>query len=482
MSSYQKFTKNIGIIGSANVLVALEAIILLPVITKLLGAANYGIWVQLGVTISLIAPLALLGLPFTLVRFLAGEKDKKEIQEGVYSVLSLIFIVVLIISLVFIIFSGSIASFFQCQPILIKILALIISLQCLNLVLLGVLQAFQRIKEYAFFLIFKAFGEIGLVILAVFLGYGLFGAVLSLLVIRLAIFLPLFALTVKRIGIKIPAFSGIKKYLHFGLPTVVSSVSYWMVTSSDRYLISFFLGVLFVGYYAPAYAIGNLLVFLIYPLAFMLPPVLSKLFDEEKINEVKTYLKYSLKYFLIIAIPISFGLSILSKQLLTIFSTEEIATNAYFITPFIVLSILLYGVYTIFVQILILFKKTKIFGAIWIGAAFLNIVLNLIFIPIFGILAAALTTLFAYVLGFGLTWHFSFKRLQFEIDWPSIIKSILASVLMVFFILWFGPVGLLKTITAIILGALVYGISIFLFKGFNKKEIKFIHEILSFNK
>jgi len=46
------------------------------------------------------------------------------------------------------------------------------------------------------------------------------------------------------------------------------------------------------------------------------------------------------------------------------------------------------------------------------------------------------------------------------------------------FILWFTPVGLLKTIIAIILGALIYGILIFLFKGFDKKEIEFLKGFL----
>ena len=125
-------------------------------------------------------------------------------------------------------------------------------------------------------------------------------------------------------------------------------------------------------------------------------------------------------------------------------------------------------------------KKTKITGIIWIIAAFLNLGLNFIFIPKFGILGAAFTTLFAYTLVFILTWHYSFKELQFEMDWKFISKSIFASVLMALFILWFAPVGLLKTVITIILGALLYGILIFLFKGFSKKEIELLKGLFKF--
>ena len=185
-----------------------------------------------------------------------------------------------------------------------------------------------------------------------------------------------------------------------------------------------------------------------------------------------------LKYFLMIAIPSALGLTILSKHLLIIFSTKEIASNAYFVTPFVVLSILLYGIYNIIAQILILFKKTKIFGTIWIIAALLNIGLNFIFIPKFGILGAAITTLIAYLLAFFLIWYYSFKKFKFDIDWQFILKSVIASALMGLFIFWFNPVGLLKTIIAIILGLIIYGILIFLLKGFSKKEIKFLKSFL----
>jgi len=474
---YQKFTKDVGLIGLTNLLIGLEGLIILPIITKLLGPENYGIWAQIMVTLSLATPILTLGLPFTLIRFLAAEKNKKEIQEGIYSVLSVVFIAGAIASLFLIIFSNPISNFLGISnPILIKILALVILLDCLNLVFHGVLRAFQKIKTYSFFAIFKAFGEVGLIIGAISLGYGLLEAIIALLIVRLIIFLTLGGLIIKRIGLKLPNFSRIKEYLSFGMPTIASNISYWIIQLSDRYLIGYFWGVLYVGYYASAYAFGDIIIFFIAPLTFILLPVLSKFFDENKILAVKNYLKHSLKYFLMIAIPSTFGISILSKQLLTIFSTSEIALNAYFITPLVALSMLLYGISAIINQIIILLKKTKTAGIIWMGAALINLGLNFIFIPKFGILSAAITTLIAYTFGFILTWCYAFKDFRFEIDWEFILKSIFASILMTVFIIWFTPVGLLKTITAIILGAILYGILILLFKGFSKKEIEFLKE------
>jgi len=327
-------------------------------------------------------------------------------------------------------------------------------------------------------MIFQGLGEVGLVAIAVFLDYGLFGAVSALLIIRIINFLITGGIIVKEIGIKFPRFSKIKEYLHFGLPTIPGNISSWFVHFNDRYVIGFFLGALFVGFYVPAYTLGGIVAFFEAPLSFILPAVLSKLYDENKIGKVKTYLKYSLKYFLMIAIPAFFGLSVLSKQLLTIFSTSEIAQQGYLIVPFMALSMLLYGLYGIGPQILILIKKTSILGKIWLLASFLNLGLNLILIPRFGIMAAAVNTLLTYIVIFLSTWYYSFKYLRFEIDWKFIEKSILSSILMSFFLLWFAPVGILKVSIAIFLGTLLYGSLIFLFKGFEKKELNFFKELL----
>jgi O-antigen/teichoic acid export membrane protein len=54
------------------------------------------------------------------------------------------------------------------------------------------------------------------------------------------------------------------------------------------------------------------------------------------------------------------------------------------------------GIYGITNNILILEKKTKILGKIWILVAVLNILLCIIAVPLIGIIGAALVTLICY--------------------------------------------------------------------------------------
>ena len=82
-----------------------------------------------------------------------------------------------------------------------------------------------------------------------------------------------------------------------------------------------------------------------------------------------------------------------------ILTTPEIALNGYLVTPFVALSALLFGVYGIIMNLIILEKKTKIIGIIWTIAALISL-LNIVLVPIFGILAAAAVTLLSYLTAF----------------------------------------------------------------------------------
>lgn len=476
--SYQKFTKDIGIVGLVNLLMALKAIIILPIITKLLGPESYGVWVQIIAALGFMAPLLTLSLPPALLRFLPAKKNREEIQNGVYSILAVIFVTALASALFLIFVSDYISILLKTQKILVIIFSLTMILECLNIVFFTVFRTLQEIKKYSFFILFQTVGEIGLIYIIVFLGYGISGIIFSLFFIRLINSLIMGGAIVKRIGLRIPNFSILKEYLHYGVPIMAGDISHWIIQSSDKYLLGFFLGTISVGYYAPVNTISNIIFFFVSPIAFVLPAILGKLYDENKIREVKIYLEYSLKYFLVIAIPSAFGLSVLAKQLLITFSTLEIAQQAYKITPIILLSVLLRGVTSIVALILGLTKKTKIGGIIVIAAALTNLGLNFILIPWLGMMGAAISYCLSNVLFFVLISYFSFKDIKLKLYYKFILKSASASVLMSLVVVQIHPSGILPTILTILLGTFLYGIFMFLFRGFEKKEILFFVNIL----
>lgn len=477
-SSYQKFAKDVLIIGVTNLLVGVSALILLPLITKILGAHDYGIWAQVQVTIGLVLGFVGLGLPYAMTRFLPAKTNKEEIQEEFYSVFCLVFLVTLIVSIVMIAGAHFIAkTFSEGATDIVRITGLIILVWSLDWVCLTFLRTFRQMKRYSIFIIANTYGQIALIAYLVLNGHGILSIVLTVLAIRVVMFPILFFLIKRQIGIRRPHFSRIKEYLSFGLPTIPANISAWVVASSDRYVIGYFLGPASVGAYSAGYSLGNIPFMLAGVLGFVLPPTLSKLYDEGRMEEVKTHLRYSSKYSLAVAIPFVFGAAILAEPVLRLFSTAEIASQGYFILPIIASSSLFFATYVPIAHIIVLVKKTRTIGAIWIISALVNLGLNILVVPRWGIFGAAITTLIAYGLALGLTSYYSFKEFKFTIDWRFIVKCLVASVIMSLAIWRMAPQGTSATIATVIAGAAIYAVVLLLLKGFKKEEFDFFKEL-----
>ena len=124
-------------------------------------------------------------------------------------------------------------------------------------------------------------------------------------------------------------------------------------------------------------------------------------------------------------------------------------------------------------QVLFLTKRTRIGGAIWIGSALVNLGLNLLVVPRWGIMGAALTTVAAYELGLILTTYYSFKEMRFNVERLFIGKSVVASTIMSAAIWAIAPQRTIDTILAVVAGVLIYGAALLLLKGFKKEEVSF---------
>ena len=482
MQEYHQFARRIGLIGATNLLISLSGLILLPILTKTLPIEEYGTYIQVTVTIGLVPAVVMLGLPYTMVRFLAGARSREEIQEGYYSIVGITVVTAGLASLALFILAEPIAAaLFDNRVAITRILAAIVFLECMNGLQYNYFRTFQQIKRYSSLTFFKTCLQLILVCTLVLAGYGILGATIGLLVTDVVLLIIMSILIVSEIGVAVPKFRHLREYLSFGLPTVPGNLSSWVVNSSDRYMVALFLGTAYVGYYSPGYSLGNIVNMFIAPLSFMLPAVLSKHYDDGNLKDVKTVLSYSMKYFLALAIPSVVGLSLLSKPLLTILSTPEIAEQGYLITPFLALTGLLFGLFAIIAEILVLEKKTSITGTIWILAAVLNLGLNIIFVPRIGIMGAAATTLVAYSLAFILSAYYSFKYLVFPVDGSFILKCLVAATIMGAVVVIGGAQmsgGLLGIFLLVGVSALVYGAGLLVLRGFKKEEIRFFRGLL----
>lgn len=480
-SNYSLFIKRVGLVGITRFIVSARGLVLLTILTKMLGAEAYGAWSIILVTIGLLMPFVMLGLPSSMVRFLPAEKERKNLQEGFFSILFTILFTGIIFALGLFFLSDSLATIFlkdvSFAPI-IKIASLVVILQALDEANIESFRTFGQIRRYSIITILQTFLEIGLIWFLISSGFGLAGAVIALAISRGAIFLLSLGLIISHIGFSFPHFSVLRPYLAFGLPLVPSVIFEWLIASSDRYMIGFFMGAAPVGIYSAAYGIGTMAGVTVYIIVYVLGPTIFKSFDEGKVDEVKSYLAYSLKYFLLFAIPSVFGLSILAKPLLCTLTTPEFISPGIFIIPLVASSMIFEGMRAIYGEGVMLSKHTRIFAIASLVAGLTNIGLNIVFIPRFGVIGAAIATLISYIMVGFIMYYNSRKYIRFQAGWDFIIKSILASVVMTLAIWAFSPVGAVRIVLSIVIGAVVYFAMLFLLRGFKREELRVITKTL----
>ena len=479
MSEYVRFIQRIGLVGLTNILISLSSLIFIPIITKSFTTAEYGMWAQVNTTIALVPNIANLGLPYTMVRFLSAEKDKEKIKDSFYPMISLTFISTLIICSLFLIFGNTIANaLFNGSMQVLYITTVISFFACMNLMLITFFRTFQQMKRYSLFLVLQSYIGVFVSIYLTYAGYNIETVVLGLLTGYASVFIMMAFLIVKYLGIGIGKWSNLREQLAFALPTIPSNVSSWIVDSSDKYVIGILIGSVAVGCYSPGYALGSILLMFLSPFAVLLPAILPEHYEKGDIEEVDKYLSYSMKYYLLLTVPAGVGMSVLSKPLLYIITTPEIALGGYMVTPFVCLGAILMGMYGITNNILILEKNTMILGKLWIVVAISNIVLNLLLVPHLNILGAAIATLLCYILAFTVTAIASKKTMRLPFNISELLKIGIASAIMGIAVYMMHPNGIIGVLISIVVGVIVYFAIIFILKGITRKEIAIFKDLL----
>ena len=478
MDEYIQFIKRIGIVGIANILISLSGLIFIPIITKNFSTSDYGVWAQVNTLIALVPNIVNLGLPYTMVRFLAAEKDKNIIRQSFYSMMALVLASTLVMVVVFLLFSPQIANALFDGSLQIMLIVTVISfLACLNLMLLSYFRTFQQIAYYSLFLVLQTYIGVGVSIVLTLLNHPIEIVVLGLLSGYLIVFIAMVFLIIRQLGFTV-RFKNLKEELKFAIPTIPNNVSSWVVDSSDKFVIGIFLGTAAVGCYSPGYALGSILLMFLTPFAVLLPAVLPEYFESGDTEKVDTFLTYSLKYYLLITIPAAVGMSLLSKPLLYILTTTVIADSGYMITPLVALGAIFMGIYGIVNNIIILEKKTSILGYIWISVAILNIVLNIFAVPYLGIYGAGIATLICYFMAFLVTMFYSSKFMKLPFDVKSIVKIIIAAIIMGIFVNIANPYGIVNILIVIVIAVLIYFVVLFLLRGIDRKEINLIKSMI----
>ena len=238
-----------------------------------------------------------------------------------------------------------------------------------------------------------------------------------------------------------------KMLLQFGLPYVPSGLAVIIMDLIDRIILDRKLGDAVTGIYSAGYKLGMIMALFVAAFRFAWHPFFLSTSKQKNAKAVfsKVLTYFSLggaAVFLVIALYINelVRIRILGKP---IFGEQYWSSTV--IVPVIMLSYLLYGIYVNFLVGIYLKKKTNYLPLVTGSGAVVNIALNLLLIPVIGMMGSAWATFGAYLTMAVLLYWIAQKAYFVSYEWGRLTKIVLAAVVVFFLPRWFpalsGDVG-----------------------------------------
>ncbi|AZQ85458.1 hypothetical protein EKO29_16575 [Colwellia sp. Arc7-635] len=230
-------------------------------------------------------------------------------------------------------------------------------------------------------------------------------------------------------------FNVLSRSLKFCLPLVPNIAAGWIAMFSDRLILAHYDKLGEVGVYSIAAQVAMLMYVVNDAVTKVQGPIaMSGLVDDKSVaknnmaNFVIGYLTFCIVFYL--------SLVLFSQEILVYFTNLDYV-EAYRLVPILGAVYIFSGVYRVFTNVISFHNKTWLISAAAFFQAFINIALNYLFIPKYGMYAAAYSTLlsmFAYTV---FIYYSSQKLDKITLDNLAIIKIVLLGAVFLILIKFF---------------------------------------------
>jgi len=265
------------------------------------------------------------------------------------------------------------------------------------------------------------------------------------------------------------SFSVWKRMFKYGAPLIPAVLLLFVIQYCDRFMINHFLGLGELGIYAIGIRMASIIALIFIGFRFAWGPYVFNNYKNPRTREVVGLL---FKYLFLLSMLLVLIIVLFSPELLFILTTKSYYA-AHKVIPLLTWSTILYTIGAYFSFGFGIAEKNIFSLYINLVAAALNVLLNYLFIPRFGIKGAALATCISMLIFFLLSLSLSnrFYKINFHIR-KLIIPIVVALSGMVFGLKFFKTdLGLLPIIFKLII-VLFFVTVLFLVKVISIKEIK----------
>ena len=256
----------------------------------------------------------------------------------------------------------------------------------------------------------------------------------------------------------------LKAYARYGLPLSLSLVLSLLLASTDRFVLAAFTGEAAVGAYHAGYTLSNRTLDVIFAWIGMAGgPAAVAAFEQGGETGLKRVALHQAAMLVIVALPAATGLALVATPLAQVMVGPDLAPQAARVTPWIAVGALFSGITTYYLHsAFTLARRTaRQMAAVAIPAA-VNLVLCLMLIPRFGLEGAMWATAASYAVGLVAAFVLGRGCLALPIPWAALGAAGAGAALMALAVEAVPAVGgLLELLAKAAVGAVVYGLAIF---------------------
>jgi O-antigen/teichoic acid export membrane protein len=184
----------------------------------------------------------------------------------------------------------------------------------------------------------------------------------------------------------------------YGLPLVVYELAFAILASADRFLVRHYLGADALGLYSVANTLAqNANELLVMPLGLAILPIYMRIWNTEGAERTTAFLTTTLDLFLLAAAGLFAIVAAAAHPLVVLLASAKYAGVERLI-PMLLGGLLIYATYIFVAAGLLIHKKTLQMAGYLLVAVAVNIALNCLLLPYWGLTGSAVATLLSYAL------------------------------------------------------------------------------------
>ena len=421
----RKFVKDLAIYAPSQFLPALTVFITTPILTRLFPPAEYGYWALAASVSAFLVSVAASGFGSAVLRFYPAYKARATLNiffatVGV-SAGSAITVVAAFSFLTLLLFKEHI------PPALYPLLPLVIMIfiaESIFTIFTAVMRAQGRSGSFTSFQLFIRYGSFAVgILLILVLGLRVEGLLWGNFLTVLLTLPFLIFLATKGVSIH-PGYFRRRDALQiwqYAWPLILGNVAMWGLRVSDLFIISSFRPERDVGLYSVSYNLSAKSIELLVGLFLLsVSPLIYGTWESEGRDATEKTMTMVTRVYLVLCLPTAVGLSVLAFPLIALLTTPDYSEGSR-IVGFVAFSSFAWGLANIAMMGIAIKKRARRIGANQIMAASTHIGLQLLLVPRFGYVAAAISTLIGYTVLLVLqalasrpylTWRFPFSTLR----------------------------------------------------------------------